>query len=288
MFFVFNTGRCGSHTIAHLLSQSPDCICLHEPEPVLIKEAALFHYGLISDEMLKAIVVSTRAPRLMGRRYGEANQKLSFMIPVLARAFPEAQFIWLVRDGRDVLASTYYSHQWYTPVEEIAFNRVKPYPASVKVWSWYRLRGDLSGDMSSADWEVLPRFEKNCWVWSKTNSVIGGDLAQLPPERSLLVKLETLPAQLPEIGRFLGIRIPDGLHMERRNVSSTASIPWEEWPAEQQQAFDRWCGPMMSRFYPDWRTTPRPPRPRPQPVQPRLGFGWLRAWSKTLGLKLRS
>jgi hypothetical protein len=252
MFFIVSTGRSGSQTIARVLSQSQDCICLHEPEPVLVKEATLYHYGLLSDKMMKAILLSTRTPTLHGKIYGESNQKLSTLIPVLAEAFPEAQFIWLVRDGRDVVASTYYAREWYKPIDEIV-DRPEPFTIQLKEWTWYRLRGDLTGDMSTPEWETLTRFEKNCWLWTRTNEIIQAHLRKLPQERQMLVRLETLFQQLPDICRFVGIQMPLQIRHTTYNVSPVRPISWTEWSEEQKVAFERWCGDMMDHLYPKWR-----------------------------------
>lgn len=254
MFFIVTTGRSGSQTIARVLSQSQDCICLHEPEPVLVREATLYHYGLISGKMMKAILLSTRSPILYGKIYGESNQKLSTLIPILAEVFPESQFIWLVRDGRDVVASTYYAREWYKPVDEVV-DRPEPFTTSLKEWTWYRLRGDLAGVMSTTEWEALTRFEKNCWLWTYTNETIQKHLVELPKERWMLVRLETLFQQLPDICHFVGIQMPLQIQQTTHNVSSRRPVSWTEWSEEQKSVFERWCGDMMDHLYPEWRNS---------------------------------
>jgi len=252
MFFVVTTGRSGSQTIARILSQSPNCICLHEPEPALVKEATLYHYRLVSDKMIRAILLSTRTPILHRKIYGESNQKLSTMIPVLAEAFPESQFIWLVRDGRDVVASTYYAREWYKPVDEVV-DRPEPFSIPLKEWTWYRLRGDQTGIMSTTQWEALSRFEKNCWLWAYTNEIIQEHLEKLPKERWMPIRLETLFEQLPDICRFVGVHLPPMIEKARHNVSAAVPKNWPEWSNDQKSAFERWCGEMMGMLYPDWR-----------------------------------
>lgn len=260
VFFVVTTGRSGSKTIAHVLSQSPDCVCFHEPDPILIREATLYQYGLLSDEWLKAILLSTRPAMLNGKVYGESNQKLSSLIPVLAAAFPQSRFIWLVRDGRDVVASTYYARQWYKPVGELVDQR-KYLAGSLKLkeWIWYRLRGDLVGDMTTAEWESLSLFEKNCWLWFRTNQIIHQHLSKLPQERWMLVRLNTLFEQLPSLCQFVGIQVPADVEGERHNVSLSRLPPerkpkrWPDWSDEQRNAFNKWCQEMMDYLFPGWR-----------------------------------
>jgi len=259
MFFVVTTGRSGSQTIAHVLSQSPDCVCLHEPAPTLVKEATLYQYGLLSDEWLKAILLSTRGPTLGGKVYGESNQKLANLIPVLAQAFPDSRFIWLVRDGRDVVASTHFARQWYKPIGELGHRKHLAHSLKLKEWIWYRLRGDLTGDMATREWELLSRFEKNCWYWARTNEIIQGHLARLPQERWMPLKLVELFDRLPQVCHFVGIQVPVDIEQVRYNASvgkralAVESNRWPNWSAEQRAAFERQCQGMMDQLYPDWR-----------------------------------
>lgn len=251
MFFVVCAGRSGSQTIARFLAQSPDCFVLHEPEPVFVKEATLYQYGLISHEMMKAIVLCTRPPFIKGKIYGESNHKLATLIPVLADAFPEARFIWLVRDGRDVVASTFYAREWYKAVDEIV-NRPSNYPTALKEWTWYRLRGDLTGDMSTAQWEALTRFEKNCWLWRRTNEIIREHLYRLPQERWRLVRLEELRHRVRDVCEFLEITPPPA-EAGKHNVSPVEPTRWPQWPPFRREAFEKWAGSEMDRLYPGWR-----------------------------------
>jgi hypothetical protein len=260
MFFVVTTGRSGSQSIAHELTRSPTCICLHEPEPVFIKEATMYQYGLLSDEWMQALVLSTRVPILKGKIYGESNQKLASLIPVLARAFPDSKFIWLIRDGRQVVASAHFARKWYTPVGELVSQR-KHLARSLKLkeWIWYRLRGDLLGDMNTGEWESMSRFEQNCWLWSRTNEIIQGHLASLPRERWMLVKIETLYEQLPDMCNFVAIESPAQVERARYNAtrassgSRTAPKHWTEWSEQEKSLFEKWCCGMMTRLYPEWR-----------------------------------
>jgi hypothetical protein len=251
MFFVLSTGRSGSKAIAHTLSQSPDCICFHEPEPVLVKESTLYQYGLLSDHYMQALLLSTRPRKVYDKIYGESNQKFSPLIPVLSNIFPECKFIMLVRDGRKVVASTYEMREWYMPIYEQQF-LPKNAKSHLKDWSWYRLRGDLVGDMDTQSWDNLSRFEKNCWLWTHVNNRILNDLKKIPKEKWMLVRLETLDEQIQSICKFLQIREPiqKSIH---NNASPKKPTPWQKWPEEYKNAFQDWCGPLMNSLYPEWK-----------------------------------
>lgn len=107
MFFVVSTGRCGSKSIANLLSQSSECLCLHEAKPRLIAEATQYLYGELTHEEAVTLLQGTRGAVKEGKVYGESSHKLSLLIPAIRHAFPEAKGVPLIPDGRAPVASMY-------------------------------------------------------------------------------------------------------------------------------------------------------------------------------------
>jgi hypothetical protein len=253
MFFVLNTGRAGSKTAAKVLSQSPDCECLHEPEPRIIEEAARYRYGTIDPDLIVAKLRLKRAthPSL---KYGETNNKLALIVPLLVRAFPDCRFVWLVRDGRHVVTS---GHQrgWFGPEE---------HTDASGPWGRWRLQGDLVGDVPAAEWGRWDPFERCCWLWNYTNRLIQQDLSGLSPDRWQLVRIEELGASIEGLCDFLGTQraafVLDrvngrrtGVAQGRANVVSSVST-WQEWSPSQREVFLRHCGALMDELYPNWRT----------------------------------
>ena len=165
MLFVLNTGRAGSRSIANVLSQHPELVCTHEPLPRLVEETAEYRYGRLPAADLSAILAETRPPSIDGRRYAESANRLSLAIPVLASTFPDAQFIWLMRDGREVVSSG-MQRGWFDPTV------VKD-----TQWERHRLRGDELGEVDPEEWARWSPFRRVCWLWRRTNELIGSDLA---------------------------------------------------------------------------------------------------------------
>ena len=109
IFFVVTTGRSGSTTIANALSKHKDIICLHEPRPQLIRlSTALAHkekdLSSIEAELFDIYCNSSTYP---SKVYGESDQKNWNLIAILARLIPNSKFVWLLRDGRDMVSSTF-------------------------------------------------------------------------------------------------------------------------------------------------------------------------------------
>ena len=169
MFFVVSTGRCGSMTIANTLNRLPGIVCVHEPEPVLVEEARAYMRSLLSRDALVEVLRKTRRSSKHSLRYGESNQKLSYMVDALMHAFPDACFIWLVRNGIDVVASMLRQQLYRDDIPQSAPRRTP--------WGQHRLRANEVGEMSQEQWQGLSPFAAYCWYWNWTNRKIQRDLS---------------------------------------------------------------------------------------------------------------
>jgi hypothetical protein len=244
MFFVLSAGRSGSRTIARVLSQFRNGVCLHHPKPDLVTEATAYYYGSYPRGAIKQVLRASRQP-LIGRKiYGEANLQLSLLIPILHEVFSHAKYVWLTRDGRDTVASMYY-RGWY---DDAAQTRIPTY------WHQARLQGDRTGDFSATVWATLDRFERCCWLWKKYNLTIEASLASIDRLLWQRVQLEYLKATLDELAAFLGLKRGGRVLVERHNAAFQPVAYWEVWTPEQRAQFEHHCGAEMDRWYPQWRS----------------------------------
>ena len=252
IFFVLSSGRSGTQTIAKTLSELPDCICLHEPAPELILESSAYRYGEMEYEKINNILRTTRKPVLNGKTYGESNQTLSLIVPVLASTFPNAKFIWLIRNGLDVVSSI-YSRQWYTG-HSANHEHYENCPPLEKAWIDGRIMGDRCGDVPLAKWESMNSFARCCWYWSYINRTIERDIGDCCSiESCRKIKIEKLDRDLPELVDWLGFKPASDLIADKHNRAHYSLYPWQKWTWEEKNTFLYWCGPMMDRLYPDWR-----------------------------------
>jgi hypothetical protein len=170
---------------------------------------------------------------------GEANQRLSFVLPELAEAFPAAHVIWLVRDGRPTVVSL-HRRAWYRELRPTQ-----------------RIEADQVGEMSAASWAGLDPFARCCWYWSFTNRLIERELARLPL-RALRLRIEDLSTELPAVWAFLELPGPVPAPARRANrVASGRRTGWRLWSPRQRRTFTQLCGDPMDRLYPDWRSAMR-------------------------------
>ena len=239
-------------TIANTLSLIDNCVCPHEPSPELILESSTYHYGNMSDDEIKGILRETRHHTIDGSIYCESNQTLSLLIPVLTDVFPDARYIWLIRNGLDVVASV-YQKQWYTGHSE-NHDRYEDCPPIERAWIDGRIEGDRCGDMSTIEWNKLVRFGRCCWYWSYVNRIIESDLNKYAAGRFKLLRLEELDMELSKVIRWMGLKAAIVPTAKRYNVAKRNPYYWTMWTDQQRATFDYWCGNPMDRFYPAWRT----------------------------------
>ena len=184
--FIFNTGRCGSQSIAKSLNTLSEIEAFHELEPALARENILkwldkmlgYEYFLpeVCDVLKKARGNKIKEVHKEGKIYIESSHFLSMFIPELYKLYPKALFVHLIRDGREVARS--------------GIN-----------WGWYRMtdmnsmKCTTQGNRWGTSGWYAPiycntRFTKSCNYWRIQNEIIGNDLEKIPKEQRLIIKLE--------------------------------------------------------------------------------------------------
>ena len=249
--FVVSTGRSGTTTLAHAVNQVPGVWGVHEPAPVLVREASGYRYGQADRVRLREILRETRQPRRRGEVYCEVNQAISLLVPVVQEAFPNARFVWLLRNGVDVVASA-VQKQWYTGHSE-NHDRYEDCPDNEKMWIDGRIRGDHCREVEAAQWDAMLPFEKCCWYWQYVNRIIESDLRVLAPGRRRTIRLERLADDLPALLRWMGARVPGDLSLPTLNAAKRPVYGWSGWTDAERDVFERWCGEAMDGWYPGWR-----------------------------------
>ena len=100
--FILSTGRAGTQYLTELLNELPGLQALHEPQPELLYASRWAYEHQEKTEMLEAAFLAARYEfirnaHLSGLRYVETNNRLCFLADGIAKAFPKARFIHLVR-----------------------------------------------------------------------------------------------------------------------------------------------------------------------------------------------
>ncbi|BCS33193.1 hypothetical protein TBR22_A24200 [Luteitalea sp. TBR-22] len=200
--FVLSTGRGGTETLTALAGLSPGLVASHEPFPRLIKasyDAYLAGASVATDRHWIDLVLASRDDLVRGavqkgKVYVETNNRLTYLAPALATAFPASRFIHVYRDPfafvRSAMRRRYFAgHDW-------DFARVRPRP----------------DEPLAATWNTLPRIECCAWLWARTNSDAHAWMSTLPPERRLSLRAEDLfegrPETLQAVFGFCGVEVP--------------------------------------------------------------------------------
>jgi hypothetical protein len=107
LVFVFGSPRSGTTFLAGAIGAAPGFVDLGEVGP--LKAAIPGLRGLEADAAglrIRTILARVRRLGLVGSRRGvEQTPETAFVLPAVARAFPEAILLHAVRDGRDVACS---------------------------------------------------------------------------------------------------------------------------------------------------------------------------------------
>jgi hypothetical protein len=251
---VFNAAHSGSRLLAQALrglgvfmganvNDSEDSLDVDVLVRYLIETHApdfsrLFERG--DGEAIDRALAAFRA-HLTGRRQGRWGWKLcetGHALPVIARLFPDAYYIHLVRDGRDVAFSPFVAPKapyW----RKIHFG-------TDRILSWQGL------DMTQRAYRAHGhRFNAARWVNSVT---LGRAHGMMLGERYLEVRYEALVADLPaevrRIAAFLeltGNAAQPDIEIETRSVGK-----WRSRSARELREVRTILEPTLSAFGYDW------------------------------------
>jgi hypothetical protein len=190
------------------------------------------------EEFLQALGLGIHAlfsSRSKGKRWVDQTPSNTLLAETLAAMFPDALFLHMLRDGRQVVQSMMHFHRL------------------------------LEADREGSDPEFIPdwtnSFAAACRTWS-LHAETAGRFAEHHPNRCLTVvhgELTIDPeAQFARILAFLDVPYEEGpaafLRSNRINSSFSSdlemvrTVPWDGWPLEQKRVFVRNAGETLVRL----------------------------------------
>ena len=238
LLFIVGTGRSGTKTISNILDKHPDIFLKHELSEQLLRISTDYEYGKISREKTKILLQeiycnNTVFPAV--KVVGESNQKFGNLISIIFEIFPNAKFIWLKREGRKTVSST-FSKGWYQE-NNVNSDIFDPY---IDKWEDSRLKGDLTNDFSKDQWVTLSSFQKNCWYYAYWSLKIKNELKCIPENQKLVIDLENLSSSFNKIKDFIGIK-DINYNNEVYNQSKSKLYSPNMWSDEENEYFDQIC-----------------------------------------------
>lgn len=192
----------------------------------------------------------------------------SLRVGFVHRILPEARFVFLIRDGRDVTASA--MERWRAPLDlpylaqKARFVPLSDVPYYALRYLWNRLHRLMSGDRRLGTWG--PRFEGMdeaartddlhilcARQWARCVEKAEEELANLPADRVHSLRYEDFVHQpvfsLRELAEHLGIEADDAdLARAASHVASTSVSKWHErLTREEYEAIEPILGPTLAR-----------------------------------------
>lgn len=222
-YFCQNAGSCGSMYIIELLRRNGFARCHHEYSPAL-DDLGIRHFeGRVSHERLKSLLIRSRR-----NIFFEANNRLFSMSRELKEVFPDARFIHLHRDARDVIPSSLSKPKALT-------------------WESGRLRYECQKLCGPRQASILERSSR---YWANYNDRIFKDLEGLD---HLSLKFDDLidgklDALMAFIGQTLSVDRIDPVNANKP-VRKKGTYPvFDQWPEADQDMLLQICGPTLKKL----------------------------------------
>ena len=259
-FFIVSSGRSGTAMLHKALSAVPGVEMHHEYMVQIIQPLAVRRYLNLADPAQTArLIAETYGAAVRyseASHWGDSSNKLSWLIPELAAAFPQARFVHLVRDGRKVASSYFHKlgDECYddrsTAILQAHYDAPETHPApppEKKYW-WPVPRHDAK---TADKFRAFSQFERICWHWAEVNRLALEELSRLPGERTMFVRLEELrasPSEVRALYDFLDLPWRDeayGVFARPHNVNRPEDRLLD---AAQRAQFEAIAGDMLARL----------------------------------------
>lgn len=270
-FFVISCARSGSTSLARILGVARNGTCHVEPMPNLNVETRLALEGRLPDP--EAVIAAQVEPRVIdGMRcdgiHGEKSVTYGPFVEILHRRLG-ARFIFLKRDGRDVVRSLidWHNGMFGTIYRECgdpgklsqrAFNAAAGLPIELDTSDFARPR-PRPGEPAFEQWERYSRFEMCAYYWAQCNARYRAELQRIPRDAWRELDYTGVTAeQIIEVAGFCGLEGIDGetvrAALEQRINSladrgadaGVARFPdWTQWDGGLRRSFDSIAGSTM-------------------------------------------
>ena len=130
-----------------------------------------------------------------------SDHRQSELIEVTAQLWPDVEYLWLVRNPADTIASM-VANRWYMPSDDLyppgyltIYHNGPVFETAGKMTvinaAGNRTRGDIVGDFTFGEWSNMSQVERCGWWWNFCNRRIAQQL-QRTQSKVELVRLENV------------------------------------------------------------------------------------------------
>lgn len=262
LYFVVGCARSGTTSLAKILDDFTNGVCLMEPEPNLGYESRKMLDGAYTTPFkLVAETIINRAASVLdsGFIYGEKNVTLGPFIPYIDK-LANAKFVYVKRDGRDVVRSLINWHNQMfgniyrecsepgdlsdrarkviknLPIEDDMSDYARPRPGPDNMWY--------------EKWPTFTRLEMCAWYWSYINELLIEELEKLDQDKWKIINYTHPQASdIMSIAEFLELEGLDSLTIQElldRKINSvedrigkSSDFPkWDDWTPTEKAQFE--------------------------------------------------
>ena len=199
--FIVGSPRSGTTFLGNCIGLLPE-ISYHF-EPVATKAATRYVYSNQWSQKQATQFFRTTYAWLMrihmdaDLRFAEKTPQISFILPFLAQVFPDAKFVHIIRDGRDVALSL-AEKPWHRSEEKNSMIR-DPDGYLCGPWARFWVETDRA-----EEFEHTNNLHRCVWIWRRHIEEILKASATFPPEQYHVLKYEDLiRAPIPEAQKLL-------------------------------------------------------------------------------------
>lgn len=237
--------RTGTHSLAHIFAHSYRS--LHEPQSDWVNDL-IYAYEIESlSEATIAEMLAQRDRSLWLEM--ESSHMITPFVPILARLFPDARFVVLMRDAYTWLHSTLNIHLPLAKPEGLPNRRLR------KTWiaryGYERVPHQVGDAVLKA--RGLPPVTGYLMHWQ---DMYTRAFTQLPPERRLTVYTREISASLEKLADFLGVKAKtletEQTHIDPKSEKSTLFYEIDRDYLEEQVQLH--CGALMAQHFPTIRS----------------------------------
>lgn len=218
IYFVVTCGRSGSTSLSRILDTAKNGSCFMEPVPDLTIESRDLLEGRLDNP--RGVLVEQVFPRMAkvldeGHIYGEKNLTMGPFIPFLYEML-KCKFVYLVRDGRDVVSSFINWHNEvygniYRECKEVshlssfARKALANLPLEKDTYDYSRPRPGPT-DPFYHEWDQFTRFEMVAWYWAFTNRMFLEHLSMIPEDDWITLDYTNVKcSDIKYVFEFLGL-----------------------------------------------------------------------------------
>jgi len=251
--FVVGAPRTGTTFLGQCIGQLADVSYHFEPRLTKAVARCVYEQEWSPRKASRVFRTSYSALLLAGgdgsKRFAEKNPENCFILSFLMETFPDAQFVLILRDGRDAAVS----------------HAEKPWLAARSANSGKRGRGGTAWGPEPRFWVEADRhdefratsdIERSAWCWRRFTAAAVENSSHLPADRVLTVRYETMVHAPLDAAHSLAdyLGVPAGLPRQPLLTALAAAHPssvgrWQgALSAEDVAAVTRQCGPLLTQL----------------------------------------